>query len=425
MRDGGDERPVVDVRPAEYLRLLGYPPGWQLRDRPLELAAWARDWYDAHGAPRLRTRHAEVQLGGAVYLGGVPFHSRRLLRLFTDAGAHRAMLAAITAGPELEAEAQRLWLDGKPDEYFFLEMYGSAVVEHLVTMAGARYCAWAEPEGMAVLPHDSPGYPEWPIEEQGKLWALLSGPRFGGPEGPPYVGTEDGPTENAPYVGRTFRSGESAFLEVLDSGMLRPKKSLLAVFGVTRHVDRVRQLTDLIPCEICSFLPCQFRRVPYRRDGASEAVESARPARSTYTVNSKALDRWARERLSFDRRDDTGVEATFRYDGTTCSNMGRPIAFEYRICLGPRAEGYPILAQRCAPAPGDEGHTLMCRYISHRDELLGAIAREAPLAGCPLGEVTGWARPPCATGCYCDEAARAHKWGLVLETLHYALGKER
>ena len=32
-------------------------------------------------------------------------------------------------------------------------------------------------------------------------------------------------------------------LEVLESGMLRPKKSLLAVFGLTRHVDRVRRLT--------------------------------------------------------------------------------------------------------------------------------------------------------------------------------------
>jgi len=35
-------------------------------------------------------------------------------------------------------------------------------------------------------------------------------------------------------------------------------------------------------------------------------------------------------------------------------------------------------------------------------------------------------KKPCSdtvssTGCYCDEASRAHKWGLVLETIHYAL----
>jgi hypothetical protein len=152
-----------------------------LRDRSLELATWARDWYLKHGAPLVRTRHVDAGVDGAVTLDGVPFLSRRLLRLFTDAGAHGAIVAAMTAGPELEAEAQRLWLEGKPDEYFFLEMYGSAVVEHLVTMTGARWCAWADPQGLAILPHDSPGYPEWPIEDQAKLWGLLGDP---GPEGP-------------------------------------------------------------------------------------------------------------------------------------------------------------------------------------------------------------------------------------------------
>ena len=82
------------------------------------------------------------------------------------AEADSAIMVAAGAGPELECEAQRLWQDEKPDEYFFLEMYGSAVVERLVTMAGARLCSWAEQQQMAVLPHYSPGYPEWDIAEQ-------------------------------------------------------------------------------------------------------------------------------------------------------------------------------------------------------------------------------------------------------------------
>ena len=165
--------------------------------------------------------------------------------------------------------------------------------------------------------------------------------------------------------------------------------------------------------------------MPYRRDaGTPDPAEAPVAARTTYTVNAKALQRWARERLTFEQRDDDGVRATFRYDGTTCSNMGRPLVFEYRVTLGPRAEGYPIRAQRCGPAAGDEGHTFMCEYISHRDALMQAISREAPLQGRQLGDVIGWERPHCATGCYCDAAARAHKWGLVLETIHYALGQE-
>ena len=150
------------------------------------------------------------------------------------------MLVAVGAGPELEAEASRRWLDEKPDEYFFLEVYGSAVVEHLVTQAGARLCGWAESHGLAVLPHDSPGYPDWDIAEQAGLHALL--------------------TSTASLPGA---------LEVLESGALRPKKSLIAVFGLTRHVDRLAHLRDLVPCERCSFAPCQYRRAPYRR-GANE-----------------------------------------------------------------------------------------------------------------------------------------------------------
>ncbi len=113
-------------------------------------------------------------------------------------------------------------------------MYGSAVVEHLTTMTGARLCGWADSEAMAVLPHYSPGYPEWDMRDQQALFNLIGADAIPGA------------------------------LDVLDSGMLRPKKSLLAVFGVTRHIDRVRRLSELVPCENCSFANCQFRRVPYR-----------------------------------------------------------------------------------------------------------------------------------------------------------------
>ena len=56
--------------------------------------------------------------------------------------------------------------------------------------------------------------------------------------------------------------------------------------------------------------------------------------------------------------EDGSLDAVFRYDGTTCTNMGRPLAFHYNVKLGPRAEGYPIREQRCAPAAGDTGHAV-------------------------------------------------------------------
>jgi len=397
-----DVSPAVDIQPAEYVRLLGYPRGWTLEGRAKELGDWARDWYARHGRPWAYARGVggvRVE-DGAVVIDGVTFNSPRLTKTLDDAGADRAFVVAVSAGPELEEEAQARWRDSKPDEYFFLEIFGSAVVEHLVTTTGARLCGWAGGEQAAVLPHYSPGYPDWTIEEQARLLEVIRAPR---PAAVP--------------------------LDVFDTGMLRPKKSLLAVFGVTRHVDRVRPLTELSPCDSCSFGPCQYRRAPYRRSRkapadvpvAADAGASPLSAGASYSVSLKALRRWSQERLTLDPQEDGSLAAVFRYEGTTCTNMGRPLQFHYHVRLGRREDGYQILDQSCAPAQDDEGYTAMCQYIRAGDSLMAAIASERPLHGRPLDEIVRWTRPSSPAGCYCEPESRQHKWGLVLETIHYAL----
>ncbi|MFY9725546.1 MAG: hypothetical protein WB579_00870 [Bryobacteraceae bacterium] len=394
-----DSFPEVDVLETEYQRLLGYPRGAALSERAQELARWARAWYRANGQPWVYAREAaDLDVAADVIrLEGAPFRCRRLRALLEEAAAGGAVLVAASAGSALEVEAQRLWRQEKPDEYFFLEVFGSAVVERLVTMAGARLCSWAETRGMAVLPHDSPGYPDWDIGEQARLLDLL---RQGGRQPLP---------------------GE---LETLESGALRPKKSQLAVFGLTRHTERVRRLTELSPCENCSYMPCQFRRAAYVRGAGAAPLETVRfvsyNGAPGYSTNRKALRRWAAERLTISRRDDGTTGARFHYQGTTCTNMGRPLEFDYRVSLGRREEGYPILEARCGPAPGDTGHTFMCQYDAD-GKLLAAVDAEKPMLGRPLREVLNWHRPPNAAGCYCEPASRQHKWGLVLETIHYAL----
>ncbi len=404
-----DTAPDINVQAVEYIRLLGYPRGWELRDRAKELGDWAREWFATHGRPWVYAREARELVVGdnSVTIDGVQFTSTRVRDTLQSAGAYGAILLAASAGPELEEEAQTRWRDGKPDEYFFLEVYGSAVVEHLVTMAGARLCAWADGEGAAVLPHYSPGYPEWSIDEQAPLLDLI---------GPASLGVLP--------------------LQALQSGMLQPKKSLLAIFGLTRHTDRVRRLTDLSPCENCSFIGCQYRRAPYRRARRASTPELPPPTgefdadvdpldkHAIYSVSLKALHRWSRERLTVATRVDGTVDAVFEYEGTTCTNMGRPLKFHYHVTLGPREDGYPIREQSCGPAPGDEGYTSMCQYIRDREALMASIERERPLLGQPLDDVVRWSRPSSPAGCYCDADSRQHKWGLVLETLHYALAQQ-
>lgn len=229
LMDWLDPHPEVEVQPAAYQRLLGYPPAVVMEGRALELAQWAREWYREHGHPWIYARQAaHVSTdGAAICIEGAHFHTRLLARRFQQAAADGAILLAVGAGPELELEAQRLWSGEKPDEYYFLEVFGSAVVEQLLALAAAHLCAWAEDSHMAVLPHYSPGYPGWNVAEQPRLLELLRGP---------------------------------GNLEALPSGALRPKKSQLAVFPLTRHTEGVRRLTDLAACENCTLAACQYRR---------------------------------------------------------------------------------------------------------------------------------------------------------------------
>jgi len=372
-----------------------------LEGRARELADWAREWYARNGRPWFYARQAEsFEISGdSIRIDGTQFTSKRLLGALQQAEAHSVILVAVGAGAEAEEEAHRRWENERPDEYFFLEIFGSAVVEHLATSTGARLCDWAEQNDMAMLPHYSPGYSEWDVAEQTRLLELLK------------------QTRSEPFPSP---------VEVFESGMLRPKKTLLAVFGLTRHTDRLRRLTDLVPCENCSFGPCQYRRAPYRRAPRSwgEQVPVQPPVLdqdAAYSVNRRALKRWAEERLTLQVSQDGSLDALFRYEGTTCTNMGRPLTFHYTVKLGPRTEGYPIREQRCAPATGDTGHKAMCQYVENPETMMAAIDREKPLRGERLNAVLQWRREPSAAGCYCVASSRDHKWGLVLETIHYAL----
>jgi hypothetical protein len=414
MIEWSDAEPDLNVLEAEYKRLLGFPSDYALEGRARELANWARHWYAENGRPWIYAREVELSFtAGDVRLDGMTFTAERLHSQLNDAQADRVALVAVSAGKECEERARQLWLEGKPDEYFFLEIFGSAVVEHLVTQTGARLCAWAEENGMAVLPHYSPGYSGWDTADQNRLFETIQ-------------------------VGTKKLSGE---LRVLESGMLQPKKSLLGVFGITAQVERVRRSANLVPCENCSFSPCQYRRAPYqyapiqiedvRRlqphdgDAARTAVlnGSHLDQNARYSINPRALRKWSQERLQLRTLEDRSVEARFRYEGTTCSNLGRPLAYDYVIKLEGRENGYRIRTTTCAPAPGDTGHAAMCEYINNGETLTATIARECPLVGQPLNDVLMWKRPFSPAACYCDAESRMHKWGLVLEVIHFALAK--
>src|SRR6185295_16286563 len=100
----------------------------------------------------------------------------------------------------------RLWEADRVDEAYFLDRYAAAVVEKLAANLG---------------PYQSPGTGKIPFEEQ---WTLFSYIRPLNPE-----------------------------IEMLPSGMLKPKNSLLAIVPF----DAV---TTPNPCARCDLPGCSFRR---------------------------------------------------------------------------------------------------------------------------------------------------------------------
>jgi hypothetical protein len=402
-----DARPAVSVQEAEYRRLLGYPQHHVPGERADELAEWARRWYGEHGRPWIYLREVELQVGDdTLRIDGMPFDSKQLQRHLLQAGAGRAMLVAVSAGRSCEEHARQLWQESKPDEYFFLEMFGSAVVEHLVATLSGRICDLAERDGLMAVPHYSPGYTGWDVADQNKLFELITR------------------SMSQPFPEPT---------EAMTSGMLRPKKSLLAVVGLTVRTGRVLASPNLVPCEACSFSPCQYRRAPYRHAAKpAENVAAAAPDAAValpppsavgYSVSVRALRKWAQERVRIEPLDNGRLTVNFRFDGTTCSNQGRPLAFDYSVTLSGSAEGYTIVNADCRPAQGDEGYTSMCSYLSDSEGLMQSIAGEKPLLGRPLNDVLSWTRESAPSGCLCSASQRAHKWGLALEAIHFALAQ--
>jgi hypothetical protein len=239
---GADELAAA-LRPGELERLLGLP-----RSRPLEgvlaqRAAAARSWYGEHGRPMILARRAEIAAMRAVEVeldGGRIVAGEPLAQRLAEGGAHAALVVAVTAGAEVDRETDRCWAEGRPDEAYFLDRFAAAVVEESMRRAFAWLCRAASPGGETALPHLSPGCGGWGLEAQHTLWNWLAG--------------QGEATALAPF-------------EMLDSGMLRPRLSLLAVIGLARH----RSTGDgeaAEACRSCDLSSCAFRRVPFQRAAA-------------------------------------------------------------------------------------------------------------------------------------------------------------
>ena len=116
-----DTQPDIHVATPEYVRLLGYPRGWTLDGRALELADAAREWYGEFGRAWVVAQEAE-----------------------------NSVMVVASAGPEVVEASRKLWREDKPDEGFFLHAFGAAVVERIFNGARTRVNGFAQARGLMV-----------------------------------------------------------------------------------------------------------------------------------------------------------------------------------------------------------------------------------------------------------------------------------
>ena len=168
---------------------------------------------------------------------GTELHSATLATRFREAGCHAVYVLAISAGEGVDAAIKAHWEADRPDEAYALNAFTAAYIEERMELEGFRLCKAVDGEGQMLLPHYCPGYDGWDVSENGVLSRVLDAPG----------------------------------LQVLPSGQLLPQKSMLAVFGITAHPERVS--SGQIPCTGCSLLDCRLRRAPFAEShpGADEA----------------------------------------------------------------------------------------------------------------------------------------------------------
>ena len=161
-----------------------------------------------------------------IYLhNGMALKSPKLSRTLRD--SEELICFLTTVGEEIDFEINRMMRQGHLSEAFIMDALGSVAVESVAEQFHRRMEREYRQDDKAVTLRFSPGYCDWPIEEQRKVFALLD--------------------------------SNTAGIELNDSCLMIPRKSISAVFGVY-PVNGLSPSSPYNPCIDCPKLDCPSRR---------------------------------------------------------------------------------------------------------------------------------------------------------------------
>jgi cobalamin-dependent methionine synthase I len=131
-----------------------------------------------------------------------------------------------TIGAEVDEEIDRLTSKNKYSDAFVVDATGSAGAEQLVEAFHQGMEKFLRTQGKGVTVRFSPGYCDWTVEEQAKLFKLLETDLIG--------------------------------VELSDSFLMTPRKSVSGIFGLTSTPSS--KSTRYNPCAHCGKKDCMARR---------------------------------------------------------------------------------------------------------------------------------------------------------------------
>lgn len=170
-------------------------------------------------------RIARSERGVVTLENGVRLRSARMARAVRDARDLVCFLA--TLGEDLDREIARLFEANRLSEGYIMDALGSVAVENMVEQFHRIVEERSELQGRAVTLRFSPGYCDWPVTDQAELLSLIDTERMG--------------------------------VELLESCLIQPRKSVSGVFGITPAGPSARA-EPYNPCRACPRTDCIARR---------------------------------------------------------------------------------------------------------------------------------------------------------------------
>jgi len=167
-------------------------------------------------------RDIELVLGQqAVIEGSIFFDSDVIARLLEN--CDRVAVFLTTIGGYLEETVAQLAEDGLVLQASVLDAIGSGVTEKMVDFVQSMIEEEARTQGLYISQRFSPGYCDWNIQQQRRVFQAMS--------------------------------GDSASIQLTDGCLMLPRKSVSGIIGIGS-----REVTSYNPCVTCSKRNCVGRR---------------------------------------------------------------------------------------------------------------------------------------------------------------------